>query len=420
MFLALVLLPTTSFIELDYIISSFKGDNIFYKDFIQDWLLGKAIVVGIDPYLSIHDLAVRLIGNVHQIQGGIHPTPHPPTAGLFLTPLSCLAYRHAAYAWFFLELLFVTSSIYLVCRTLGFNRPRMVAVAAVPFALIWGASGEEIALGQLVILQLLFLSAAWFCISRKLEIRTGMLTGLAIILKPMLWPLIFFFALKKQFKALLSCVALLISAGSICSFILGVRAVYNYVVHILPTVDKNYACSIFNISLRSAGLKLFKGTYSTVNNAVSAPPVINIPMFAEPAGLILPLVCLIVTFYLIYRMEAVSGFSLMIISCILASPVAWGHYFALLAIPVGWVVKALMTEHSSAGKLSSYALWGVALFPGSMFWYRCVVVFSGDIPTGTHAVTVPGGLVYLMFIPTAASILLFPILWRLQGQNHPT
>ncbi len=417
MALAFLFLIANSILQLNRIVDSFRERSLYSKDIIQDWLLAKAILHKTNPYLDIQELATRFIANVPQVQNGSHPSPHPPTVGILMTPLAFLSYKTAMIAWFLIELAFVAGSVYLICLTLKIKRPIALSIIAIPLSALWGASGEELVLGQLGITQLFFLSAAWYCISRQQAQLSGIFTGLAIILKPMLWPMLFFFVLKRLYKSLCYCALALLLSGGISAAILGRESLVYYATNVLPSVDGIYACSILNLSLRSIAPKVFTGIHSPIHNIVYAKPMIDIPVLGAPLGWLLPIISIVLIFFYVFRLDTQIGFSLMIIACILASPVVWGHYLVLLAIPISLLIKATIERGS---RKSSYlsAILGIFLFPSALFWYGCITLLSGDMPTAKHSITIPVGLGFIMYVPTAAAtLLIFAILAR-YGLTH--
>ncbi len=65
---------------LRFPMGSLVAPHVYRKDFLQEYLLARAIAEGVDPYLPIPMLADRFLGQL-PVPLFPHPTPHPPTAG---------------------------------------------------------------------------------------------------------------------------------------------------------------------------------------------------------------------------------------------------------------------------------------------------------------------------------------------------
>jgi len=59
---------------------------IFQKDFIQEFLISKAVLGGVDPYLPLQKLADWILGPLPNPVFQ-HPSPHPPPVALLCLPL---------------------------------------------------------------------------------------------------------------------------------------------------------------------------------------------------------------------------------------------------------------------------------------------------------------------------------------------
>jgi len=72
--------------------------HVYHKDFLQEYLLGRAALSSIDPYLPVSDLAEQFFGTLPEPVFQ-HPTPHPPPMVLLGLPLALLSYESAAVVW---------------------------------------------------------------------------------------------------------------------------------------------------------------------------------------------------------------------------------------------------------------------------------------------------------------------------------
>ena len=82
---------------------SLRPQYVYGKDFIQEYLLARAIRAGMNPYLPQRELA-EAFGLELTDPTFPHPTPHPPGLALLSWPLAWFDYSLAAAAWMALEL----------------------------------------------------------------------------------------------------------------------------------------------------------------------------------------------------------------------------------------------------------------------------------------------------------------------------
>ena len=165
-------------VNLQGLARSLDGNAIYtQKDIIQEWLLAKSILNGVDPYQTTETLAQHFLGPVPDVQNGAHPTPHPPTVGLIFLPLAFLNYRAAVYVWLVLEVACLFGALYAICRTYNVRRSAVVSLVLLPAALSWGAVADDLMLGQLVIVQLFLLAVAGLCVNRARPVAGAVCAG---------------------------------------------------------------------------------------------------------------------------------------------------------------------------------------------------------------------------------------------------
>ena len=89
--------------------------NVYRKDFVQEYVLARAIRAGVNPYLPVDELAEIFVAPASGLVP-TYPTPHPPPVAVFSLPLSLLAYEQAAVLWFVLEIACLLLAVYLLLR----------------------------------------------------------------------------------------------------------------------------------------------------------------------------------------------------------------------------------------------------------------------------------------------------------------
>jgi hypothetical protein len=120
------------------------------RDFVQEYLLARAILDRVDPYQPIQTLAARYSESSGFFEK-TDPTPHPPTVGLLALPLGLVSYPVAARAWFGFELVCLVGAVAILVRVTGLPMPlRTVPFLAVAL-IAWPPVTLEIRLGQLMV-----------------------------------------------------------------------------------------------------------------------------------------------------------------------------------------------------------------------------------------------------------------------------
>src|SRR5262249_55754036 len=123
------------------------------KDFVQEWLLAKAITCGEDPYQPTPDLQARYLPEAPPTHF-LHPTPHPPFLALLCLPLAFFSYHVAATFWLALGIALLLLSAFLIRRIVA-PRASIASVCGIALlALLAGPVTEELWLGQVNLLLL--------------------------------------------------------------------------------------------------------------------------------------------------------------------------------------------------------------------------------------------------------------------------
>ncbi len=171
------------------------------KDFVQEYLLAKAVADGTDPYLPVNVLAARYLGI--SLDGVYpHPSPHPPPVALLSLPLSALEYPTAAAIWLGVELACLLAAVYLLLRTAGLQPAALPSVAIAVASLAWFPMTDELLLGQLMLPLLLILAAARLALLLGRPILGGTLLGCTMLIKPLTWPVFFVFVVRREWRGL--------------------------------------------------------------------------------------------------------------------------------------------------------------------------------------------------------------------------
>ena len=108
-------------------------DLVYKKDFINTYLLARALAAKDSPHRPMNEMARQYIGHV-QGQVSSIPTPHPPTFGLMVLWIASLSYPTAAAAWSAVTILLVMVSVLRRMLPLGASKARSPVLVLVLFA----------------------------------------------------------------------------------------------------------------------------------------------------------------------------------------------------------------------------------------------------------------------------------------------
>ncbi len=371
--------------------------RIYDKDFLQGYILARATLDRADPYLPTDVLAERYVG-AGANPAFTHPTPHPPTLGLLLLPLALLDYSTAAVLWFGLEALCLVASAYLLARAIDAQLPIQAALGITVALLVWYPFPIEMSFGQVQVPLLALLAASWVALRAKRWALGGALVGLAILLKPVPWPLLLWFVSRRDWRALRA--ALLVLAGGylLAGCLAGWDTLATYFATVLPLVASTYRSSWGNLSLSSLAWRLLHGTEES--GTVLAAPLLRSTAAAEVASVALPVVLLLVACAAVRKDDDLDvSLGLMAAVSILTSPIAWAHYLVLAAIPVVHVLRWL-ERHGWPSKETNVALVVAVLL--SVNWVGVGALLALQWAVARQTMTLPFALAQIPLMTTVA------------------
>ncbi len=313
---------------------SFNSVNIYKKDFIQEYMLAKAVLSGTNPYLQLSTLGELIFGQL-PVTIFQHPTPHPPPVAVLMLPLGILTYNMAAIVWFIFELFCI---VIIACYILLIINKRLTVIEVLVASLAilaWNPVIVEIVLGQLMLFILALLVCAWQKLHNKQELSGGLLLGLAISFKLIVWPILVYLTLCKRWKAVIAAFTTVVLANFMAIFIMGWSSVITYYLETGPKVASLYHSFVSNFSLWSLSWKALEGTGSKVLVGVTAPPLIQSSEFAGYLACVLPLIVLVFGMTSARRSADFDiSFGILLCVSILIAPIAWNHYLILTLIPM--------------------------------------------------------------------------------------
>lgn len=397
------------------VLGSFSAATIYQKDFIQGYVLARAMREGVNPYLPLPELVPRWLPEQTSFGALPHPTPHPIPVGWLCMPFSLLGFEKGAVAWLLFELACLVGITFLFLRQTG--QPSAVGLIAFAsfVALGWVPVTQDLWYGQLSLFLLFLLMLAWTALREGHPIRGGLMLGLMIAVKFLAWPLVVFLALRRQWKAV-STVAVTLGVVHLLAIVsIGFENVRDYYLKIGPTLATYYRAHDSNFSAWTIGQRLFIGG----GGNFYAPPILDSPLLAKIFIPLLPVLLLLVGLKLALRArEFDTSFALLVIVSVLISPIAWTHYLVFSAIPVVLLWERLR-QHDFPARLTRLGL--VASLPLALTQATYVMVAMSFV-RGATAEGVPM-VPFLAGLLTIAPLLILAgclyLVWQSEQATGP-
>jgi hypothetical protein len=255
-----------------------------------------------------------------------NPTVYPPLFILLTTPLALLPVGVASWLWLFV----LAGCAFVAMWLLGVRDWRCLVLAVTTPVVVHG-----LWYGNLTVALLVPLALAWRYRDRAAV--AGIAVGVAIAAKLFVWPLVVWLLLTRRFRA----AAWAVGASLVLVFgawaLIGFEGLRDYPA-LLRVVQDVYA-------VRSVSL-------STVAGALGAPVWAAVAI-ATAAGL----ACIAAAVWLVRRDDGDRrAFAVLVAACVLASPIVWPNYLALLLVPI-----AVTWPRLAPAWFFGYATWLVGV-----------------------------------------------------------
>lgn len=384
--------------------------DIYAKDFLQEYLMAKAILNGDNPYRPVRELAQIWLSDATSHNAITHPSLHPPLAGLLTLPLGLLSYEQASLVWFAFELVCMLIALILIFS--GFGKPikPLVVFVFLFIAVGFGPVEDELWYGQLNALMLLLMVGSWLALRAGKESMGGVLLGGVIAIKWMAWPLVLFLMLRRQWKSVIMMVIVVGATNFLAVLVLGFGVVKGYYLNIGASAVYIRTFE-FNLSASAFGLHLFTelGWY------LKLTPLWNSPTLASVSSHLITITVLCIGLVMALRASSFdTAFGLLTGVSILVSPVAWSHYLLLAALPFAILVNRLSElKFPRSFTVRLFIIMCPLLFTSRMYGGLLHIIFSRETPESLPTVPFIPGL--LLMLPTASLIGLLWLLWRLSN-----
>ncbi len=392
--------------------ASFGSNEVHCRDFIQEYVFAKAVLAGDDPYLPMPKMVERYFDPAPKVNWS-HPAPHTPVTAVLSIPLAWLDYPLAAFLWLMLEL-----TLFLLIWTAYFRwwgEPiswRMRATLVL-LSLSLGPVIQELWFGNLSMILLAFLVAAWFSLRGGRDVAGGVWLGLAIAVKLTGWPVVLFLLAKGRWRAVVASGVVVIGLHAVAVGVMGLDPVVDYYRRVGPGIARGYRQHDCNYSLWTIGERLFGEFDSVVNVFVALPPFHN-ESLARSLTYALPAVAVILGLILARRCRDFDiSFGFLLCLSLPVNPVAWDHSLLIASIPIAIVLRRL----SWLGWPRRETGVAVVCFAMTMFPQKAYIDgFAAVFATQTNGVNfMPFGLGLITYIPLAALIGWMGLLLRIDG-----
>lgn len=331
----------TALLSIKRVLISVTTLWIYKKDILSGYLLAKAMVAGVNPYLPLTELASLWLPE-HNITDLNHPTPHPFAIGWLCLPLAWLSYEAAARFWLVFELCCLGITVALFFRALELEFQWRQWALACFLALGWVPVLDDLWLGQFSLCLLALFMGAWVCLRENKDWQGGLLLGVLMTLKLTGWPIVLFLALRRRWRSAFAAGACFATLHLIAITVHGWVLVRDYYLKVGPQLSAHYRPHDANFSLWTIGTRLF--TESGLNFALT--PLWQAPLLAKLVNVLLPIIVLALALWFAWRLETQArsfdaAFALLLgASCVL-NPIAWTHYLMLAAPALALLVRRL-------------------------------------------------------------------------------
>ncbi len=376
------------------LIGVFRPPPDTYPDFVQEWLSARNYWSGEPIYLPQQEAMRRHSGrDIPAFAAELSWNAHPPVAVLTALPFGRISdYSTAHLAWNLATFPLFVLSLALVLRELNIQMRWWSVFAIIALVVSCQAVLSQLYQGQLNFVILFLLVIAWVADRRGYQVAAGVAVGTAAALKIFPGLLLVYFVATGRWRAAVAAliVGLALNAVALATFGLGPFEVYTR--EILPSLN------VFRGSWRNVSLT---GYWSRVGVSL------GLPIIGTAGAALCQLTVVGIVWWVSRRAVTADdrdrAFSLAVIGMLLASPVAWSHYFVLLLLPLlllwqrlprGWAIGVLVA--------ASAVLWvSERFFPELLIGRVAVREVTGLSP-------MPGGL-------TMAVVGLGPFTYALVG-----
>jgi hypothetical protein len=310
-------------------------------DFYQEWASARNYRLGL-PVYSPHAVTMPLHLGRPQAdwESDIQYNAHPPTSVLLALPFSGFDLPDAVLAWNLATLVGLLVSLAMVAANLPELKSLFLPVALfLPLCLpIYGNLQQ----GQLTLVLVLLITAAWALDRSDRPAAAGMLVGAAAAVKLFPAYLVVYLAARGRWRGVLAAASTFAALTLATAAVLGWQTYRDYVWIVLPSLEK-FRSYGFNLSFGGFWHKLF----DPASERGWITPLWYCPAIARSGTLLSDLIATAVVAAAAYRARTRDqgdlAFALTATAMLLVSPITWDYSLPLLLVPLAVATRAAMT-----------------------------------------------------------------------------
>lgn len=388
------------------------------RDSLTYYLMAKAISVGENPYLPLNQLANKFIGTTQFFP---HSAPCTPFTAILSLPLVLFSADQAAIAWFWFEI--ICLAVVAILFTILW-KDRIVWVWSILLFILllaWFPIMVDLLYGQLSILLTLLLLASLLALKKDHKILAGVLIGLTVAIKLITWPIVIYFALKRNWRAFFASCITIIGFNSVALLVIGNGPFKDYYLNVIFKDSNLYYSTMNNFSLWSIGYRLFTGSPASAGY-LNAPPLMNLPWLAPifSTGLVIAFF-FIGMYWVIQSNDLYKSYAILVCILVAISPISWIHYHVMLIISL-FILWGNLIKYSFPKWQTLFSLVFTFFLLTSNEQVGSILIFinrrSDFLYQNSSQISFLSSL--LIWIPTLAVIMLAILLWRSGGNQKQT
>jgi hypothetical protein len=315
----------------------------FLPDFFQEYASARNWREGLALYDDQRATAPRYVGvRLNERHSHVFVNAHAPAAVLLASPLARLGFDRAFLVWNLASLGALAASLWIVQRSLRIEIGAGATAPAIALVLLCFPLWEQCRLGQLTLVLLFLITAAWAAERRGRLVLAGALIGAAACVK--LFPsfLFVYFALRGRWRLLLSGALTIAALTALTAAIFGFQAHRDYALNVLPAIQW-FRVGWNNDLLWGFWSRLFDPAPEHVRDRSLAVPLFYSPLLANALSLISAAGLTALLAWAVRRDRTEQKrdltFALAVAAMLLVSLICWEHYLPLMLAPLAivWV-----------------------------------------------------------------------------------
>jgi hypothetical protein len=359
---------------------------VFRKDLFQDYLMARAHLEGLDPYMRTSELGALLVPE-SAVALFPHPSPHPPPTLFLSLPGGLLGVSQAAAVWLLFEIALLCLVVRQAQRFLSAEKSGPLGYLTI-LTLFLGSQMvyANLMLGQFGLLLLVLFMAGILALRERKHLHAGVALGVAFSIKFLGMPLLLFLLLRRRWSPVVTALFVFVLLNLAAALTLGTDPVISYYAEVAPEISSLYRGDALNQSLFSLGQRIWVGTVPALRDSVRAPPLLFSPTLSVITDLTILGALLLTVVGLARRASERIAAPLAVTLSAVASPVAWAHGL-ILCLPAVLVALKLLhkqawpTGRTLVGFVICSGLFMGDLLGGSILGERLQVSFLESLVT---------------------------------------